>query len=209
MNNTRDFNSEAAQWDSNPRRIALAGAVVTAIRERVALNTKMQVLDFGCGTGLISLGLGPWVGSVTGVDASAGMVEVLQEKIVASQLNNISAHLVDFEHNAAMGGPYDLICSSMTLHHVPDTLALLQRLHTLLGPDGTICIADLDAEGGHFHGDNTGVFHFGFERPALEELLLSAGFTAVTVMTAATFEKPDASGQLRVFTVFLMTARKA
>lgn len=204
----RDFNQEAGRWDDNPRRVVLATAVVEAIRRHVDLDETMHVLDFGCGTGLISLGLSPLVGSVTGVDSSAGMIEVLREKIAAARLSNVAARLIDFEHREAMGGPYDLVCSSMTLHHVPDIFPLLERLHGLLRPGGVIAVADLDPDGGHFHGDNTGVFHSGFVREDLAGHFRRAGFKNVGCVTAHAFEKADAQGVTRAFSVFLMTARK-
>jgi hypothetical protein len=69
-------------------------------------------------------------------------------------------------------------------------------------------LADLDAEGGQFHEDNTGVFHFGFDRAALRSLCLDAGFVEVADLTATEIEKPDRNGALRRFPVFLLIARK-
>jgi len=41
----------------------------------------MKVLDFGCGTGLLSFFLQPYVGEITGIDTSKGMIEVFDKKI--------------------------------------------------------------------------------------------------------------------------------
>jgi hypothetical protein len=71
-----------------------------------------------------------------------------------------------------------------------------------------LCIADLDPEGGLFHGDNTGVYHFGFDRKELRRALADAGFENIADATAAEVMKPAADGQLRRFTVFLMSGRK-
>ena len=66
----RNFDSVAASWDANPVRVKLAHDVVRAIRETIPLRPDMDVLDFGCGTGLLSLGLLPMVHTITGVDSS-------------------------------------------------------------------------------------------------------------------------------------------
>ena len=49
------FDRVAAEWDSNPDRVALAGAVAKAIRKAVPLRADMCTLDFGAGTGLLTL----------------------------------------------------------------------------------------------------------------------------------------------------------
>jgi Predicted methyltransferase (contains TPR repeat) len=41
----------------------------------------MKVLDFGCGTGLLSFFLQPYVGEITGIDTSKGMIEVFDKKL--------------------------------------------------------------------------------------------------------------------------------
>lgn len=77
-----------------------------------------------------------------------------------------------------------------------------------MAPGGYLCIADLDLDGGRFHEDNTGVFHFGFDREALRKTFIAAGFSNVRDVSAAEVEKPVAHGERKRFTVFLMTGRK-
>ena len=43
----------------------------------------MHALDYGCGTGLLSFPLKDELGHITLNDNSAGMLEVVQEKILA------------------------------------------------------------------------------------------------------------------------------
>jgi len=63
-NKTRDFNKAAATWDEEPRRLKLAGEVADAIAKSIPLTPSMDVLDFGCGTGLLTLNLQPGVRSL-------------------------------------------------------------------------------------------------------------------------------------------------
>ncbi len=51
----RDFNKEAAQWDANSFRVKLAQDVSAAMMRELKLSKDMTVLDFGCGTGLVTL----------------------------------------------------------------------------------------------------------------------------------------------------------
>jgi hypothetical protein len=97
----------------------------------------------------------------------------------------------------------------MTLHHINEIEPLLAQLYSLLAPGGFLCVADLDSEQGRFHGDNTGVFHFGFDRTALRGAFAAAGLVDVSDSTAATIVKPGKNGEMGSFGVFLVSGRKA
>ena len=114
----RDFDKEAAQWDEKPQRLKLAQDVVDAIVKTSDLSKKMDVLDFGCGTGLVTLLLQPHVGNIFGADSSIGMISILEDKIKHQGLHNVRTQLVDFEKGERLAGMYDLIVSNMTVHHV-------------------------------------------------------------------------------------------
>ena len=203
----KNFDQEAAAWDRNPGRVALARDVADAITSSMRPGKDMDVLDVGCGTGLVTLSLQPHVRTITGADSSPGMLAVLEAKARDQHLANIRTQIVDFEQGRTAAGAYDLVVSSMMLHHLPDPGALFRQLRGLLKPDGILCIADLDAEDGSFHADRTGVFHFGFDRDRLKTLLQQAGFRDVQDRTASTIVR-DATGQEpKEFTVFLITAR--
>lgn len=202
----RDFDKEAATWDENPTRVKLAEDVVQAIKRQVALLPDMEVLDFGCGTGLLAMSVLASVKSVTGMDTSQGMLDMLEAKVKRQGLSNVYTRYLNPQD--CLSGAYDLIVSSMTFHHVEDIEALLAQLFQTLKTSGKICIADLDLEPGTFHDDNTGIFHFGFDRDALRSLFTKAGFSNVRAVTATEVIKPNPSGGLRTFPVFLMVGEK-
>lgn len=204
----KDFDREATSWDEKPDRVRLAAEVTGAVRAAVTLTPEMDVLDFGCGTGLVSLGLLPYVRSVTGVDSSQGMLDVMAAKIERGRLANIRALRLDLDRGDTLTGQYHLIVTSMTLHHVPDVESLFALLHRLAAPGGYLAVADLDAEGGKFHADDTGVFHHGFQRERLRGMLSEAGFEDIRDRMAAEITKPDSDGVMRRFSVFLITGRK-
>ena len=204
----RDFDQAAATWDDNPVRIKLAKDVAKAITDQVILTPDMAVMDFGCGTGLLTMLLQPMVGSITGVDSSRGMLDTLNAKIGKLRMPGIKTEFVDPDRGDRLAGFYHLIVSNMTLHHIKDTKSLLGQFFQILAPGGYLCISDLDPEGGLFHNDNTGVFHHGFDRAELRKLFSETGFTDVRDVTAAEMEKPAADGKLRKFSIFLMTGRR-
>ena len=205
--NRRRFDAEAAEWDANPGRVALAQAVVEAIRKSVPLRTDMRVMDFGAGTGLVSLGLLPDVREVTAVEASAEMVRVLEEKVEALGVCNFRTLMCDVREAALPPEQFDLIVSSMVLHHLPDVLTVLKHLRPALRAGGWIALADLDSEDGTFHADPTGIYHHGFERAVVCRWLNEAGFTDVVSRDAYRITRPASDGVVRTFPIFLVIAR--
>ncbi|MEZ4599051.1 MAG: class I SAM-dependent methyltransferase [Syntrophotaleaceae bacterium] len=204
----RDFDKEASAWDENPRRVKMAKDIAAAISEEIRLTPDMDVLDFGCGTGLLALELLPLVRSVVGVDSSQGMLDIFRQKIAEGRLNNVRVMEIDFERGDGLQGRYDLAVSSMTLHHIPEIASLLRHIRNVLKPGGYLSVADLDLEEGKFHTDNTGVFHFGFCREELRQLFFEAGFEDIRARNAAVVIKQGADGEMKQFGIFLMTGRK-
>ncbi|HJV36975.1 class I SAM-dependent methyltransferase [Geomonas sp.] len=187
----RDFDAVAQQWDQEPRRQKLAEDVVAAIRKEVPLSKEMNALDYGCGSGLVTLGLRPYVKSITGADSSQGMLDVLNAKIRQGELGNVETRLLDLEERVNLRRRYDLIVSSMTMHHVDDVAALIGALSDGLRRGGWLAIADLKAEDGSFHDNPTGVLHAGFEPSFLKSVFESCGLSTVRVVTAAVVDKSN------------------
>jgi predicted TPR repeat methyltransferase len=204
----RDFDAEAATWDENPFRVKLAHDVARAIIGTVNPGPDTDVLDFGSGTGLLTLALQPHVRSVTAVDTSQGMLDVLDAKVRAQKLPNVRTRLVDLERGDALEGKYDLVVSTMTFHHIRDVGVLLDRLSGVLTSVGWLAVADLDSDEGKFHDTPEGVFHNGFDRSVMMKYFEHAGFESVRNRTAAMMAKPSPSGEMRTFTIFLMTGKK-
>ena len=177
------------------------------IRE-ISLTPDMDVLDFGCGTGLLTFALQPFVHSITGVDSSSGMLDVFKTKIKEQNLNNVKAEYIDLDKGDVLSGSYHLIVSSMTLHHIKNITPLLKQFYSTLLPSGRLAIADLDLDDGQFHSNNEGVFHCGFDRKVLRRMLIDTGFSDVQHLTAAQIEKPVEGGRTRLFSMFLMNGRK-
>jgi len=204
----RDFDKEAASWDEDPHRVKLATDIATAISQQITLKPDMDVLDFGCGTGLLTLRMAPLVRSITGVDSSRGMLNVLREKATKQCQTNIRVLQLDPDRGDTVTGQYDLIVSTMTFHHIENVEVLLGQLHGAIRFPGYLCVADLDPDQGQFHKDNAGVFHFGFERTTLRQSFMQTGFAGIKDVTAAEVVKPMHNGEIRRFTVFLMVGQK-
>lgn len=192
MTSKRDFDSAAATWDDNPQRRALAQQIAEAIAGAVPLRTDMRLMDYGCGTGLVTLALRPFVGHAIAADSSDGMLQALAAKVQASGLTNVEPVRLDLEHEDWQGPSFDVIVSSMTLHHIQSAALVVRKLADMLVEGGTLAIADLDAGSERFHDDNSGVMHHGFSADQRQELFQQAWLREIRTTEAARIRKPDA-----------------
>jgi ubiquinone/menaquinone biosynthesis C-methylase UbiE len=190
--------------------VALAKGVGEAILHAAHPTKEMDVLDYGCGTGLVGLFLLPHVRSVTGADSSAAMLEVLQKKTAKGGLASLKTLQLDLQCDTMPKDRYHLVVASMVLHHTADTERVLRAFHSLLHPRGILCIADLDREPGVFHGPEAAatVHHLGFDRAAMKSQLGQLGFDSVGDTTAHVIRKPTEAGEMRDFPVFMVTAKR-
>jgi len=206
MNMTNQFDQRALTWDADPTKTARAQAVAEAMRRRVPLAPTLRALEYGCGTGLLSFALHQALGPITLADSSDGMLAVLADKLAARPDLRMRPLKLDLGTDALPGERFDLIYALMTFHHIDDVDKVLAAFHALLDAPGYLCIADLDAEDGSFHGPGfTG--HRGFERDDLAARVRRAGFAGADFDTVFRITKNDSPGQ-KEFPVFLMVARK-
>jgi len=195
------FDEAAATWDMGDVRVATARSIFQTLTSRMALGSSMDILDFGCGTGLLSFQAAPMVRSVTGIDLSPNMVaQLLQKNTPELQVDAVCQNIVDTPLKQKFHG----IISSMALHHVEELPALFSTFYAHLHRDGFIALADLETEDGTFHSNgNEGIYHFGFDRDALRTLIETAGFKNIRFHEACTITKEDKN-----YPIFLMIATK-
>ncbi len=201
-----EFDAKAATWDQDPLKVARAVTVAKAITGHIPTQ-GLRVLEYGCGTGLLGFALQPQAGTITLADTSEGMLEVLKSKIAALGAPNMRPLRLDLLSDPHPGEAFDLVCSLMTLHHIPDTQGILHVFHGVLAPGGWVALADLDAEDGAFHGPEVTDVHLGFDRGVLGRQLEAAGFVDIRFSTVFEITRGEGAGARR-FPIFLVVARK-
>ena len=197
------FDELALEWDKKKERVENARKIGEAVASSVPLSKYMTVMDFGAGTGLLTLYIQPYVRKIYAIDNSEGMLSVLKEKIESAGIDNIIPVLKDLEKDEFEENFYDLIISSMTLHHIKDIETFLKKIYRALKKGGYLAVADLEKEDGTFHDDNTGVYHYGFDKDYIERVFKETGFKDVNVKTVNKIKKND-----REYGVFLVVGRK-
>ncbi|WP_294962143.1 class I SAM-dependent methyltransferase [Sulfurimonas sp.] len=194
------FKEKSKEWDKGDIRVQGAKTISDAINKKVQLKSDMEILDFGVGTGLLGFDIAQSVKKVYGVDTSQSMLQ----KLKAKNTPELSIEVYSQDIIAMpLDRTFDGLVSSMTLHHVQDLKAFFETIYKNIKENGFIAIADLESEDGTFHSDNTGVFHFGFDKNNLCKIVKDAGFNNVTFENINTINKPH-----KDFGVFLLTAKK-
>jgi len=197
------FDEAAAIWDNEKYRTERAEAIAKKITSMVPLTKSMKALEFGSGTGLLGFNMIERVGELTFGDTSQGMLDQVEKKIAAHQYGN--AKTVNLA-SSSITSKYDLIFTSMVLHHIEDYEDTIVNLVRSLTPSGYLCLCDLDKENGSFHRNEI-VPHNGFERASVETLLQDSGMQIVGSSTAFVNVKIIDNAKVD-FPVFLIVATK-
>ena len=195
------FAGKAKEYDTGKSRTENVSNIAKLILKEINYSKDMGIIDFGSGTGLLLAKIAPFVGKITAIDISKSMIETLENKkqTIACDLEIIDLDLTKENLNLKFDG----IISSMTIHHIKDTLSIFKKFYDMLQPNGSIALADLDTEDGSFHKVDTGVFHFGFDRKKFLDLAKKAGFKNLKIQTVGVAKKPYGN-----YPVFLLTGNK-
>jgi SAM-dependent methyltransferase len=131
-------------------RLLLQGRLYNGHTERAlrlaGLEPGMRVLDVGCGPGDVSIvasGLVGPTGSVLGVDATPEILEVARMRAVESGMSTISFAQATIPE-IPLDAPVDAVIGRLILMHLPDPVAAVRRLATLVRPGGVIIFHEFD-----------------------------------------------------------------
>ena len=201
-----EFDDKAAEWDMNPVHLERSKAIAEILKKSIPDGQHMTALEFGAGSGILSLLLREQLKEITLMDSSAGMINVIEDKIASGGFDHLRPVHLDLEKESYTGN-FDLIFSQLAVHHVGNIDVILQKFYSLLNPGGFIAIADLYAEDGGFHDDGfTG--HLGFDPELLSTNLTAHGFMNVSYQECFVMKKAMDNGETKEYPIFLMTAYK-
>lgn len=200
------FDERAKDWDKKQTTLDKSDACINHLKEKIDFSNIKNILDYGCGTGLIAFNLVEKNNEVLGLDNSYGMIEEFNKKVKEKNLSNIKAKKHNILEEDLPKNSFDLIVISMSLHHIEDINMFFKKSFEALKNDGYICVNDLDKEDGSFHAkhNNEGVYHFGFSKDELVKTAKKIGFSDSSFDIVYIFERENGN-----FPIFNFIAKKA
>jgi len=118
------------------------------IADRRGPRPVHRILDLGAGTGSGTFALLRRFDQAraTTLDTSARMVEHLGERAAHTGLaQRIVALQCDLDTDPLPPGPFDLAWASASMHHLADPNAVLERLCSVLAPDGILVLVEFES----------------------------------------------------------------
>jgi ubiquinone/menaquinone biosynthesis C-methylase UbiE len=112
------------------------------------IHNNDQVLDIGCGTGLLSLKfLSKKTCTITAIDSSARMLKIFQEKITKCNLTEkIHCTLTSAENMKFKPNQFDIIAATVALHHVKSKAPVINRINDSLKSGGRFILGEIDMD---------------------------------------------------------------
>lgn len=135
LNQPRDFwDMRAPDYDSTSGGVYAHAYDLTVERSVKYLRPTDRVLEFACGTGLVTLRLAPHAAHIRGIDISPRMADIAREK--ARDVPNVEITNTDLFDPVLEPGSFDAVCAYNVLLYLPDLPAALIRIRELLRPGG-------------------------------------------------------------------------
>ncbi len=100
-----------------------------------------RILDYGCGTGTLSLRFAGRVKEIHGIDFASGMIEAAQKKAAESGVNNSHFMQATIFDERLEKRSYDAVLAWGILHLVDDRNLVMKRINELLKPGGMLVSA--------------------------------------------------------------------
>ena len=115
-------NIKERNWDKRAKKFhrkTKPGDYIDLLFQKLILDKEDTVLDLGCGEGSISIPIANRVKSVTCLDSSRGMLEVLSDKARENKVTNIKTILSSIEDISYDDlGHYDVVVASRSMNNI-------------------------------------------------------------------------------------------
>lgn len=168
------FDDLAAKYDAKPWQKQFGLQITNCIQQNLDFigipnhPGPITLLDYACGTGMISRALGPSVTSIRALDLSSKMVGRFNELAATSEIPSVRQAravegdlLTDRESwPVGLDGPelygFDVAAVGVGLHHFDDPAKAIGRLAQRLRVGGVLLIVDFLEEEDDGDGDDAG-----------------------------------------------------
>lgn len=188
--NKNYFNDLALSFYDHPKIRELAKRSAQAIRQHYPFDEDSTVvMDFACGTGLMSRELAPYAKSIVGVDISQSVVDhynqtVSDQGILPEEMKAVCTELKGKDEELD-GLKFDVITCGSSYHHFESIDDVTRTLAFFLKPGGVLMVVDIfktnaDSEPSIFpdHVHHIVAHKAGFTEDDIEAAFSSAGLVS-------------------------------
>jgi ArsR family transcriptional regulator len=148
-----------------------------------SLLPPIEVADFGCGSGTLSVEIARWAKQVIAIDQNRVALDQARQRAEAEGLKNIRFLRQDLQRLTLPDGQLDLVIVSQSLHHMQEPKAVLGEAFRILKPGGRLVVLELMPHTETWVLERLGHRHLGFEPAELEKVLGALGFIRVVRIT--------------------------
>ncbi|GAB7352588.1 hypothetical protein MBLNU459_g2970t1 [Dothideomycetes sp. NU459] len=229
--NRKEWNDRAKSYDVLPWQQRLTAQLTEAIRSRLdwigaqwASGEKTcSLLDYACGTGMVTRALQPSITSAHGLDISDAMVAVYNARMASDyDFPQATATLGDLvaaeDPHPPLSDPahrdYDIAAVGLGFHHFESPELCVERLVERLRPGTGVCLIidwlpETKGDEGAMEHMRHVIKHHGFDERQMRRIFEGAGLTDFAFVALEQKVVLETKGKTVEKTAFLARGRRA
>ena len=129
--------------------------VLEQIYGAIKPTKMMDLLDLGCGPGIVTASLAPDVQEVVAYDLTPEMLDKARQRCEKAGLKNVRFKLGSAEELPFKNKSFDCVVTRLTVHHFPDPRRVMEEVVRVTRRKGKVVVADVvsseDEEGAALH----------------------------------------------------------
>ena len=167
------FSSSASKWDR--LRGELFGLRIDAWGIAAGWDSGSIVGDLGCGTGMISQTLAPWVEQVIAVDASLAMLNAARKRLKDN--DNVDLRRGELTDLPIDNRTLSVAIMVLVMPYLADPQKVFEEVYRTTKPRGRLIILDMLPHDREEYREELGHSWMGFSKEQMEQWLHAAGWT--------------------------------
>jgi ArsR family transcriptional regulator len=182
------FSTSAEKWDR--LRNELFGSRLDTWMLGAALNPELIIGDLGCGTGILSQTVSPWVSKVIAVDSSSAMIQAARKRL--KERGNVEVRKGELTSLPIEDEVLHLSMMSLVLPYVRSPLDVLEEVFRVTRKGGRVILLDMVSHDRSEYRESMGHLWQGFSESQIREWLEKASWKKVKFELVP--PDPDAKG---------------